>query len=153
MADCKRKVVKSHSSPLKSITKEHNPDSFYQEKPSWCFNRCDKEKWCLNKETADEAFWSEVLPLLQLFETLTWQDILVQAQHKNHNIELSKLNTCARKRLSDLHIEAESITSLRLNGTHRLYGYIIKGVYYILWYDINHGDNSSCVCRSKKKHT
>lgn len=56
-------------------------------------------------------------------------------------------------RLEEQHIEWDSLYSLRVMGTHRIYGYIIDAVFYILWYDDMHGDNNSCVCRSYKKHT
>ena len=44
-----------------------------------------------------------------------------------------------------------------LGNTRCLYGYIMRGVCYLLWYDTKHGDNEECVCRSfkrgdKKKH-
>ena len=50
-------------------------------------------------------------------------------------------------------IEANAVISLRIQATHRLYGYRIGSVFYILWYDNNHGDNYTCVCKSRKKHT
>ena len=50
-------------------------------------------------------------------------------------------------------IEAESLISLRLTGNHRLYGYMTGRVFNVLQYDNNHGDNSTCVCRSYLKHT
>lgn len=56
-------------------------------------------------------------------------------------------------RLAEKYIELDSIISLRLTGKHRLYGYIQKSTFYVLWYDDNHGDNNECVCRSNLKHT
>lgn len=62
-------------------------------------------------------------------------------------------NPDAQKRLAQRHIEQDSIISLRLSATHRIYGYITGAVFNILWYDGNHGDNATCVCRSRLKHT
>ena len=92
------------------------------------------------------SFW-------KFIEKRTWQDILVKAKKENHGIDVNDLNKCARDRLVELRIEAESLISLRYNGKSRLYGYIIDGMFVILWYDCNHGDNNTCVCRSRLKHT
>lgn len=63
------------------------------------------------------------------------------------------MNKVAQDRLFEKRIEAESLISLRLTGTHRLYGYMTGRVFNILWYDDDHGDNAECVCRSRLKHT
>lgn len=63
------------------------------------------------------------------------------------------MNKTAYDRLFDLQIECDSLISLRLNGTHRLYGYMQNSAFCILWYDADHGDNADCVCRSNKRHT
>lgn len=68
-------------------------------------------------------------------------------------MDVSTLNKIAVDRLNELEIEVDSLVSLTLSGTHRLYGYIVDAVFYVLWYDDNHGDNATCVCRSHKKHT
>ena len=82
-----------------------------------------------------------------------WHTILVEEKKKNHSIKINDLNKIAQDRLAEKHIEAESIISLRITATHRLYGYIVGKVFNILWYDNNHGDNENCVCRSNKRHT
>lgn len=93
------------------------------------------------------------MPHFQGWETQTWKEILVNAKKQNHSIEASELNKAASDRLIELYVEAEAIISLRLTGTHRIYGYIKGSVFNILWVDLNHGDNNTCVCRSRKKHT
>ena len=52
-----------------------------------------------------------------------------------------------------IYLEAESIISLRVGATKRLYGYMDRAVFCVLWYDPDHGDNNTCVCRAAKKHT
>lgn len=42
---------------------------------------------------------------------------------------------------------------VRITGKHRLYGFMRGAVFNVLWYDLDHGDNDTCVCRSRKKHT
>ena len=84
---------------------------------------------------------------------MTWSDIFISAKKHNHAIDVASLNKSSRDRFSELCIEAEAIHSLRLGGTIRLYGFLTGPIYNILWYDNDHGDNSTCVCRSAKKHT
>ena len=78
---------------------------------------------------------------------------MVTSKKYNHSIDTNLLNKVAVDRLECLNIEAESLISLRITGTHRIYGYNIGSVFYIIWVDLDHGDNNLCVCRSHKKHT
>ena len=110
-------------------------------------------RWAFTKDAVGDLFWQEILPHLQALESQKWQDILLTAKKQNHSIVMDELNKVARDRLDELKIEAESIISLRLTGTHRLYGYMVGSVFNILWFDQNHGDNKDCVCRSYLKHT
>ena len=147
-----KKNVKSKQTPEpRSVVVKNNPDEFYSLSPSWCFNDCDDDMWPFNEEHIGNSFWSKVLPYLKNLEKQTWQEILVDDKKKNHGIIVSDLNSIAQKRLAEKYIECEAIYSLRVNGTNRIYGQIIKGVFYVLWYDDDHGDNDRCVCRSYKK--
>lgn len=128
-------------------------DHYYSEHPAWAFVDIDQEQWAFSKDAIGEAFWTEILPLLRNLETQTWQEILIKSSKQHHAIDVRNLNQIAISRLNELHIEAESIISLRASATHRVYGYMDGHIFNILWYDRNHGDNDSCVCRSKKKHT
>lgn len=137
-----------HTPRTPYVTNIKNPDTFNSSLPSWCFRLCDRECWTL---TAGDL--NEILPKLKDWEAQTWNEILVKANKQNHSIDAANLNKLARERLDTMRIEAEAIVSLRLQGTHRLYGYRIGSVFYILWYDKDHGDNDTCVCRSHKKGT
>lgn len=70
---------------------------------------------------------------------------------------MGELSKTAQDRLAKKFIEEESLISLRLKGSHRIYGYMSyragDPTFMILWYDDNHGDNDECVCRSHLKHT
>ena len=145
------KKVKQEKQPGSRKAKNiENPDAYYDKNPAWNFNTYDKEQWTFSQERIGDDIWKEIIPCLMAFETNTWQTILGD---KSHAIDISKLNKIAQQRLIKLKIEAESLVSLRLTGTHRIYGYMNNSVYNILWYDNEHGDNDKCVCRSKKKHT
>lgn len=149
----KKQVIQREIPKGRHIVQTEDPDSFYHEHPAWCFTSCDQDMWSFNQENIGNSFWTEVLPYFQNSEIRTWNEILVEANKQNHYIDVYTLNPVARKRLAQLHVEQDSIISLRLNGTHRIYGYNVGRVFNILWYDDNHGDNDTCVCRSRKKHT
>ena len=132
---------------------EYDPASYYSKKPSWYFSQCDTVSWALDENNAGNLFWSEVLPFLKSLEKRTWHEILSRSNNNNHFIMASDLNTVAKKRLEEMYIEYDAVVSLRLNGTHRLYGFIVDAVFHVLWFDKVHGDNDECVCRSHMKHT
>lgn len=152
MAACK--IVKQSKAPSsRSILQKKDPDEYFSKKPCWRFGACDKKYWSIDDNRVRNLFWTELLPFLKNLESQTWGDIFVKNANNNHSIDVNRLNPVAQRRLTELHFEAEAIQSLRINGTHRLYGYIIDSTFNILWYDIDHGDNPTCVCRSKKKHS
>lgn len=133
-----------------------SPESVLGAHPAWNLAACDMDaggSWSFCKERLLDDFWDVILPKLQQFESMTWGDIFVVAKKQNHSNELESLNKCARDRLEELRIEAEAIKSLRIGGKLRIYGFMVGPVYNILWYDNDHGDNDTCVCRAHKKHT
>lgn len=155
MADsCRKKEVKQKGAPReKTIAHGGNPERYYLENPAWAFVDVDQEMWPFSKEHIGDYFWTKIFPRLQAFETQTWNEILIRNKKQNHPLDLTKLNKAAQIRLASRHIEVESLISLRINSTHRLYGYMTGRVFNILWYDDDHGDNDTCVCRSHLKHT
>lgn len=148
-----KKVIQKENPSERYVGQRENPDVFYPKNPAWNFHTCDNKMWAFTEKNAGKFFWNEILPRLKEWESQTWNDILVKASKQNHSIDCTKLNSCAQKRLTEKYIEADSLISLRLNGTHRIYGYMDGAVFNILWFDPSHGDNDTCVCRSKKKHT
>lgn len=158
MAGSKRQKgqIKQGGIPTKEIRTGGDPNSILGLHPSWSIASWDKDQkqaWSFYKERLIDDIWDIIFPKLQEFESMTWGEIFIKAKKQNHSNELDTLNKCAKDRLKQLHIEAESIRSLRLGGTLRIYGYLVGPVYNILWYDDNHGDNDTCVCRSTLKHT
>jgi hypothetical protein len=123
------------------------------ENPAWSFADSDQDMWSFTQAHIGNLIWTEILPRLKALETQTWNEILVRDKKQNHSINAQDLNKVAQNRMADKYIEAESLISLRVTGNHRLYGYMIGRVFNILWYDDDHGDNSTCVCRSYLKHT
>lgn len=150
----KYKRIKQNEYPIgKGIIQGGNPNQYYLQSPAWTFANSDQDMWAFSKEHVGELIWTEIIPQLRNLETQTWSEILVKDKKKNHSLYLNELNKTARDRLTERYIEAESLISLRITGTHRLYGYMAENVFNILWYDDEHGDNSKCVCRSHLKHT
>ena len=132
------------------------PDSAMQQHPSWNFVACDTEpsiQWSFCKDRLADDFWDTIFPKLQDFERMTLADIFIDGKKQNHGIDVASLSPLAKKRLDELHIEAESLHSLRLGGKLRLYGILNGAVFSVIWYDDDHGDNSTCVCRSHMRHT
>lgn len=153
MAGSKKKVKIAKNPAGNHIVQGGNPDYYYLKYPAWNFSNCDMEHWSIFSEDVRKIFWDEILPHLQAWETQTWGNILINSKKQNHSIDTKGLNKTASDRLADLYIEGESLISLRLRGNHRIYGYMNRDVFHILWIDLNHGDNAGCVCRSYKKHT
>lgn len=132
------------------------PDDFSDKRISWRFSQCDTDpgcRWSFNPNRFGDAVWDMIIRKLREFEGMTPAEIFVNANYQNHSIDVNGLLDEAGERLASLHIEAESLYSLRLSGTKRLYGILDGAVYSVIWYDDDHGDNDRCVCRSRKKHT
>ena len=150
----KNKQIKQKESPKgKSIAQGGNPEQYYIENPAWSFANTDQDMWSFTQEHIGELIWTEIFPRLKALESQTWGEILVKDKKQNHSINVEDLNKVAQDRLAAKYIEAESLISLRVTGNHRLYGYMTGRVFNILWYDDDHGDNKTCVCRSYLKHT
>lgn len=138
----------------RTVRAKENPDSYLSGHPSWNFNRADQSgRWSFNELSLKNIFWTEIFQKLKDFEKMTWSDIVMKSSDKHHAIPVPKLNKVARDRLDELKIYEEEIFSLRLTGNHRIYGIRYGTVLSIIWYDTDHGDNDTCVCRSHLKHT
>lgn len=132
----------------KKISSVVSPDYYMKQHPSWRFARADKEKWLFF-----ESFADNILPFLESIEKMTWQEILSASKShgqgsKSHEIEVSSLTKSAQKRLEELKIYEDTLTSIRINAKVRLWGIREESVFYILWYDKEHE-----ICNSMKKNT
>lgn len=90
---------------------------------------------------------------------MTWAELLNAAGGRSagtnhHPLPLDDLSKTAQERLVALKLDdADSIFSLRLTATIRVYGIRDGRVFKALWYDKHHGDPKRAVCPSSKKHT
>lgn len=116
------------------------------ENPVWHVSILDEnDPWgwrSINKS----LFFDQILPKIKNFETMFWKDILGR---QNHEVPVPEISSVAQKRLIQLNLDdTESLVSLRLSGTQRIWGIRVGNVLRILWWDPNHK-----VYPSKPKHT
>lgn len=150
----KKKEIKQKETPNgKVLAQGGSPEQYYAQNPVWAFNNADQDMWAFSQDHIGKRIWTEILPRLRNLETQTWNEILVKNKKQNHSLPVNNLNKIAQERLVQKYIEASSLISLRISGTHRLYGYMTEQVFNVLWYDDDHGDNDTCICRSYLKHT
>ena len=96
-------------------------------------------------------WWTEILPKLQNFESMTWAQILQaiggRAKGNNsHFVSVERLTRQAKDRLAEIgQDDVSELFSLRLTGTTRIYGIRDRRALKLLWYDQHHGMNARAV--------
>lgn len=123
---------------------EVDPESNSLKKACWHLGLLDFNcEWGFNKIQEIELLY-EILSKLKNFETMTWQEIFDASggrKHGNnsHGIPIKSLTAAARKRLKELKLDDyESLFSLRLTGTQRIWGILDGCILKILWFDSKH---------------
>jgi hypothetical protein len=92
---------------------------------------------------------ADVRAKLAAFESMTWNEILIDRKKQNHSIEIWQLCKEAQDRLSELGLaDVERIISLRLSGLERIWGLRQGVAMLVLWWDPDHQ-----ICPSILKHT
>jgi hypothetical protein len=142
--DQRRPQVKESVSD-RQIKTGGDPANFDKETIGWQFFRLDHNHahWGWDKLRPQD--WRDILRHLVDFEGMTWADIKAQAGGRrrgtnHHPIEIAGFNKSARDRLEELHLDDyESLFSLRINNTLRLYGVRDGRVLQIVWHDPHHG--------------
>ena len=130
-----------------------NPDSFYDQIPTWSFSKCDfsHSEWGVG---ANIKILPKIIIRLAAWEGQKWKDILTdtsgrKGNTKNHLVPMSHLIREAQLRISEIKLEDfDGLYSLSVDGGVRIWGVIIDGVFCLVWIDSNHG-----ICPSKKNHT
>lgn len=126
-----------------------DPDSYFKLNPTWRLQKADKD--CSDWKVCQENLNDGILEKLSSFENMTWGEILSASGGRSHGtnshfVSTDKLIRKAQKRLKELKIYEEELLSLRLSGRIRIWGILRKGIFYILWIDLNHE-----ICKSEKK--
>lgn len=144
----KKPKTRIEPSPKKQPKTASNPTSYNHLKPSWRIFKMEMVEpygW----HTIDAKTLIYIHEKLANFESMTWNDILVRDKRKNHSVEIDKLSSKAKTRLTEIQLEdIDELTSLRLSSKERVWGILDQGVLILLWWDPNHQ-----VCPSHLKHT
>lgn len=115
-------------------------------KPVWRFSYLDWDgPWCPSK--CKESGVRGLLDRLAAFESMSWVEIKSSG---SHTVGAEGIIKQARDRLTDRKLDewADHLTSLRITGKQRLWGFLRADVFHALWWDPEHE-----VYPSKKKHT
>ena len=114
--------------------------------PSWrvsLLELVDPFGW--HKITTSQLY--EIREKLKNFESMTWNEILIDSKKQNHSINKSKLCREARKRLKEIELDdVDDVVSLRLKGEQRIWGIRQHNALLLLWWDPDHK-----ICPSKKR--
>lgn len=140
------------------------PKGYFKKNPSWRFSKADleHEEWTIHDLT-DDVIEDETDPTgakiiytfsksidrqlwdsLRQRERMTWAEIFAEAGGRtkgtnNHPIPMHELHEDAQKRAAELNIIEDGLFSLRLDGTHRVFGILDEnGVLNIIWLDRKH---------------
>ena len=117
----------------------------------WAFGIVDLEGpwgWCT---VAGRVWWSEILPKLQDFESMTWEEIMRAAGgrargNNSHLVSVGNLTRQAKDRLTEIRQDDVSdLFALRLTATTRIYGIRDRRALKLLWYDPHPGSNTRAV--------
>ncbi len=123
----------------------------------WRFSIVDLDGDWGWRTVASHSWWNEILPKLQDFESMTWEEIMRASGAKkpgkgnnSHFVEAKELTKQAKKRLEYLEQDDVShLFSLRLDSTKRIYGIRDRRALNLLWFDLHHGNNKKAVCPVK----
>ena len=114
--------------------------------PVWRLSQLDWDgPWCPSK--CADAGVREILTRLAGFETMNWVEIKSKG---SHTVGAEGIVKAARQRLTERNLDewADHLTSLRMGGKERLWGFLRAGVFHALWWDPEHQ-----IYPSPKKHT
>lgn len=98
----------------------------------------------------DGATLNRIRERLIAFESMTWNEILVQGGHAHHRVKLHRIIPQAHRRLEEIFgaIDIDELVSLRLTGVERIWGVLDGNVLRVLWWDPGHE-----ICPSLMRHT
>lgn len=117
--------------------------NFYHKPPIWSFQKCDIDhpRWGFCNTT--DSFY-HFIKKLKDYEGLLWKEIMQisggrKSGTNNHFEFVAELIPEAKMRWKELRLEEyDSVFSLRLTGRQRLYGILVDGIFFVVWYDRCH---------------
>ena len=105
--------------------------------PVWRLSHIDWDgPWCPSK--CKESGARAILTILAGFESMTWVQIM--SNTGSHTVGAEGIIKKARQRLTARNLDewADHLTSLRMSGKERLWGFLRAGVFHALWWDPEH---------------
>ena len=118
------------------------------ERPTWRvaqLETCDPFGW----HVLDATTAQEVRTRLAGFESMTWQQILIEGSKRNHRVTFDRLDKPAQDRLVALNQDdVDGLVSLGVNARARVWGIPDGACLRLLWWDPEHA-----VCPSLLRHT
>lgn len=120
----------------RSFLEEHDEQIF-----KWAIRSdkidCEHDKFGFNKNVQN-IFISKIKPYLDSYATMKWED--VKKRKSCHYFDVVNLDKELQDRIFELFKETapETLFQIRLNSTHRIFGYIENGVFYLLFNDSEH---------------
>lgn len=139
------------------------PEGSFHKSPSWRFSKADidHKEWSVLDSHEDvvedpsdpsgtrmlhtfsRSIDKTLLDCLKARENTTWSQLLTQSGGRrsgtnSHYIPMHELIKEAQDRATELGIIEDELLSMRLDGTHRVFGILNEGVLDIIWFDRNH---------------
>lgn len=140
----KPKIAQTANPKDREVRIAQDPESNRDKYPAWQVGMIDIDGTWGWKNVQGLYWWDTIQDKLKNFETMTWQEIYDanggrQHGNNNHEIPIDKLSKSARIRLKYLgYTDIDTLFSLRLSGTERVWGLLVGNVLKIIWYDASH---------------
>lgn len=148
----KRVIQKAKPTESKSVRQTESPERSDHLTITWRVSAFDWAGSWGETALAETNLTNLVRDFCHNLESMTWAEIYRASGgrrdgNNHHPIDIRRLSKTATDRLSHLRREdLESIVSLRINGTTRLYGIRDSRAFCALWFDPWHDDAKRAVC-------
>lgn len=128
-----------HPKDAKTPLRLQNPDALDDTQFRWRagerFIDYDDADWGWGQVTIRE-FFQTVLPRLQEYETMTWNELF--RRDSCHSWDIDKMPTKARNKLKRRYPEYDTFHQVDLQQPCRLFGWRDRQFLYLIWYDPKH---------------
>lgn len=141
------KVPRSNTPTKNTSPKSIAPNDYEM---SWCISRSDGVgEWSWKEARAwTEAEYQEEISKLNQYAGQKWHRVTNDYKTKakggkqvplNHSQEVSSLCSEARGRWEELELyEYDTAFRFRVGGTKRIWGFVLQGHFYLVWYERKH---------------